>query len=100
MIKGVMKVGKLVALLDEMQSDEDVAVMLLNNADVNTWNNDESGQHTPMDLGSFQDAMSEGSAEWIDEDYTQEDIQYTLGWVPPSWIGGKYNPYGLNDEDV
>jgi hypothetical protein len=100
MIKGVMKVRELAAQLEKMQPSENVAVMLFTKSDCKTWNNDEAGQHVPMDLGSFLDAMSEGSAEWIDPDYTQEDIQYTLGWVPPSWIGGKYNPYGLNDEDV
>lgn len=82
MIKGAMKVGDLVAKLEEMQSNEDVAVMLVDQADVERWNISVSGHDCSMDLGSFVDAMSEGSASWIDEDYTQEDIQYVLGWKP------------------
>jgi hypothetical protein len=78
MIKGVMKVAELVAKLEEMQSNEDVAVMLVDQADVNNWNTSDAGQECFMDLGSFVDAMSEGSATWIDEDYTQEDIEYVL----------------------
>lgn len=82
MIKGAMKVGDLLAKLEEMQSNEEVAVMLVDQADVNNWNTSVSGHDCFMDLGSFVDAMSEGSAAWIDEDYTQEDIQYVLGWKP------------------
>lgn len=82
MIKGAMKVGDLLSKLEEMQSNEEVAVMLVDQADVNNWNTSVSGHDCSMDLGSFVDAMSEGSATWIDEDYTQEDIQYVLGWKP------------------
>lgn len=82
MIKGALKVGEVVSLLKEMQSNENVAVMLVDQADVNTWNTSPAGQFVQMDLGSFVDAMSEGSAAWIDEDITQEDIQDVLRWSP------------------
>lgn len=79
MIKGAMKVGDLLAKLEEMQSNEDVAVMLVDQADVNNWNTSDAGQECFMDLGSFVDAMSEGSAKWMHEDFTQEDVEYVLG---------------------
>ena len=82
MIKGALEVGKVVSLLEEKQSNENVAVMLLDQADVNTWNTSDAGQFVQMDLGLFVDAMSEGSAAWIDEDVTQEDIQDVLKWRP------------------
>ena len=82
MIKGALKVGEVVSLLEEMQSNESVAVMLVDQADVNIWNTSPAGQFVQMDLGLFVDAMSEGSAAWIDEDVTQEDIQDVLKWRP------------------
>ena len=85
MIKGVFKVSELIHALTATPYDEDVAVMLFTQRDVDRWNS--SGEEVPMDLGSFVDAMSEGSSLWIDEDYNQEDVQHILEWVSPNWIG-------------
>ena len=85
MIKGVFKISELIHALTATPYDEDVAVMLFTQRDVDRWNS--SGEEVPMDLGSFVDAMSEGSSVWIDEDYNQEDVQHILEWKAPNWIG-------------
>jgi len=59
MIKGVFKISELIHALTATPYDEDVAVMLINQKDVDRWNS--SGEEVPMDLGSFVDAMSEGT---------------------------------------
>ena len=67
MIKGVFKVGELIEKLQQFQSNEDVALCLIDEADVHKWNT-EASDIMSMDLGSFVDALDEGMVKWIDED--------------------------------
>ena len=67
MIKGVFKVKELIEKLEQFQSDESVAVYLVDEADVHKWNT-EASDIMSMDLGSFVDALDEGMVKWIDED--------------------------------
>ena len=93
MIKGVHKVGELIEQLQRMQSDESVAVYLVDQADVHKWNT-EASDIMSMDMGSFADALDEGMVKWIDEDeefgLTPTCVNKILDWYPPSWVGGKY----------
>lgn len=93
MIKGVHKVGELIEQLQRMQSDENVAVYLVDEADVHKWNT-EANDIMSMCLGSFADALDEGMVKWIDEDeefcLTPTCVNKILDWYPPSWVGGKY----------
>lgn len=93
MIKGVHKVGELIEQLQRMQSDESVAVYLVDQADVHKWNT-EASDIMSMDMGSFADALDEGMVKWIDEDeefcLTPSCVNKILDWYPPSWVGGKY----------
>ena len=94
MIKGVHKVGELIEQLQRMQTDEDVAVYLVDQADVHKWNT-EASDIMSMDMGSFADALDEGMVKWIDEDeefcLTPTCVNKILDWYPPSWVGGKYD---------
>tara|TARA_B100000925_G_C21628328_1_gene311880 strand:+ start:136 stop:420 length:285 start_codon:yes stop_codon:yes gene_type:complete len=94
MIKGVHKVGELIEQLQRMQSDENVAVYLVDEADVHKWNT-EANDIMSMCLGSFADALDEGMVKWIDEDeefcLTPTCVNKILDWYPPSWVGGKYS---------
>ena len=74
MIKGVFKVGELIEKLQQFQSNEDVALCLIDEADVHKWNT-EASDIMSMDLGSFVDALDEGMVKWIDED---EEFDLTL----------------------
>ena len=97
MIKGVFKVKELIEKLEQFQSDEDVALYLVDEADVHKWNT-EAGDIMSMDLGSFVDALDEGMVKWIDEedefDLTPSCVNKILGWYPPSWQGGTYEEIG------
>lgn len=94
MIKGVFKVGELIEQLQQMQSNEDVALYLVDQADVQKWNT-EASDIMSMDMGSFADALDEGMVKWIDEDeefcLTPTCVNKILDWYPPSWTGGKYD---------
>tara|TARA_R100001463_G_scaffold18074_1_gene45457 strand:+ start:515 stop:799 length:285 start_codon:yes stop_codon:yes gene_type:complete len=94
MIKGVFKVGELIEKLQQFQSNEDVALCLIDEADVHKWNTEASDIRS-MDLGSFVDALDEGMVKWIDEDeefdLTPSCVNKILDWYPPSWVGGKYS---------
>ena len=94
MIKGVHKVGELIEQLQRMQSDEDVALYLVDQADVHKWNT-KASDIMSMDMGSFADALDEGMVKWIDEDeefcLTPTCVNKILDWYPPSWVGGKYD---------
>lgn len=93
MIKGVHKVGELIEQLQRMQSDEDVALYLVDQADVHKWNT-KASDIMSMDMGSFVDALDEGMVKWIDEDdefcLTPTCVNKILDWYPPSWVRGKY----------
>jgi len=93
MIKGVFKVGELIEKLQQFQSNEDVALCLIDEADVHKWNT-EASDIMSMDLGSFVDALGEGMVKWIDEDeefdLTPTCVNKILKWYPPSWKGGTY----------
>ena len=93
MIKGVFKVKELIEKLEQFQSDESVALYLVDEADVHKWNT-EASDIMSMDLGSFVDALDEGMVKWIDEDdefdLTPSCVNKILDWYPPSWVGGKY----------
>ncbi len=93
MIKGVFKVGELIEKLQQFQSDEDVALCLIDEADVHKWNT-EASDIMSMDLGSFVDAFDEGMVKFVDEDdefdLTPTCVNKILNWYPPSWVGGKY----------
>jgi len=97
MIKGVYKVGELIEQLQQMQSDEDVALYLVDQADVHKWNT-KARDIMSMDLGSFVDALDEGMVKWIDEDdehdLTPFEVNVILDWYPPSWSGGTYKEMG------
>ena len=97
MIKGVFKVKELIEKLEQFQSDEDVAVYLIDEADVHKWHT-EASDIMSMDLGSFADALDEGMVKWIDEDdefgLTSTCVNKILGWYPPSWKGGTYEEIG------
>ena len=97
MIKGVFKVKELIEKLEQFQSDEDVAVYLVDEADVHKWNT-EASDIMSMDLGSFVDALDEGMVKSIDEDeefdLTSTCVNKILGWYPPSWQGGTYEEIG------
>jgi len=97
MIKGVFKVGELIEQLQQMQSNEDVALYLVDQADVHKWNT-KAGDIMSMDLGSFADALDEGMVKWIDEDdeydLTSFGVNVILDWYPPSWSGGTYEEMG------
>ena len=94
MIKGVFKVGELIEKLQQFQSNEDVALCLIDEADVHKWNT-EAGDIMSMDLRSFVDALDEGMVKWIDEDdefdLTPTCVNKILDWYPPSWVGGEYS---------
>ena len=94
MIKGVFKVGELIEKLQQFQSNEDVALCLIDEADVHKWNT-EASDIMSMDLGSFVDALDEGMVKWIDEDeefdLTPTCVNKILKWYPPSWVGGEYD---------
>jgi len=94
MIKGVFKVGELIEKLQQFQSNEDVALCLIDEADVHKWNTEASDIRS-MDLGSFVDALDEGMVKWIDEDeefdLTPSCVNKILDWYPPSWVGGEYS---------
>ena len=93
MIKGVFKVGELIEKLQQFQSNEDVALCLVDEADVHKWNT-KASDIMSMDLGSFVDAFDEGIVKFVDEDdefdLTPTCINKILDWYPPSWVGGKY----------
>lgn len=95
MIKGVFKAGELIEKLQQMQPDEDVALYLVDQADVHKWDTRGGDEIMSMDLGSFAEALDEGMVKWIDEDeefaLTPMCVNQILDWYPPSWIGGKYN---------
>ena len=97
MIKGVFKVGELIEKLQQFQSNEDVALCLIDEADVHKWNT-EASDIMSMDLGSFADALDEGMVKWIDEDdeydLTSFGVNVILDWYPPNWIGGTYEEMG------
>ena len=94
MIKGVFKVKELIEKLQQMQSDEDVALYLVDQADVHKWNTRGGNEIMWMDLGSFVDALDEGMVKWIDEDdefdLTPSCVNKILDWYPPSWQGDTY----------
>ena len=94
MIKGVFKIKELIEKLEQFQSDESVALYLVDEADVHKWNT-EASDIMSMDLGSFVDALDEGMVKWIDEDdefdLTPSCVNKILDWYPPSWVGGKYD---------
>ena len=94
MIKGVFKVGELIEKLQQFQSNEDVALCLIDEADVHKWNTEASDIRS-MDLGSFVDALDEGMVKWIDEDeefdLTPSCVNKILDLYPPSWVGGEYS---------
>jgi len=96
MIKGVFKVKELIEKLEQFQSDESVALYLVDEADVHKWNT-EAGDIMSMCLGSFVDALDEGMVKWIDEDdefdLTPSCVNKILDWYPPSWVGGKYEKH-------
>ena len=97
MIKGVFKVKELIEKLEQFQSDESVALYLVDEADVHKWNT-EASDIMSMDLGSFADALDEGVVKWIDEDeefcLTPTCVNKILNWYPPSWQGGTYEEVG------
>ena len=92
MIKGVFKVKELIEKLEHFQSDESVALYLVDEADVDKWNT-KASDIMSMHLGTFVDALDEGMVKWIDEDdeyaLTPSCVNKILGWKPPSWVGGK-----------
>ena len=83
MIKGVFKVKELIEKLEQFQSDESVALYLVDEADVHKWNT-EASDIMSMDLGSFVDALDEGMVKWIDED---DEFDLTLAVSTRYWIG-------------
>ena len=93
MIKGVFKIGDLMEQLEKFQSGEEIAIYLVDQADLYKWNT-EASDIMAMDMGSFADALDEGMVKWIDEDeeygLTPTCVNKIFGWYPPSWEGGKY----------
>ena len=93
MIKGGFKVKELIEKLEQFQSDESVALCLIDEADVHKWNT-EASDIMSMDLGSFVDAFDEGMVKFVDEDdefgLTSTCVNKILNWYPPSWQGGTY----------
>lgn len=89
MIKGVFKVKELIEKLEQFQSDESVALYLVDEADVHKWNT-EASDIMSIDLGSFVDALDEGVVKWIDEDdefgLTPSCVNKILNWYPPSHL--------------
>ena len=94
MIKGVFKVGELIEKLQQFQSDESVALYLVDESDVHKWN-ERASDIMSMHLGTFVDALDEGMVKWIDEDdeygLTTTCVNEILNWYPPSWVGGTYD---------